>query len=44
MTHTQIPTNYTENTYTKRMTYMKKNMMKYVIHCTNCRTQTILFT
>ena len=24
MTHTQIPTNYTENTYTKRMTYMKK--------------------
>ena len=44
MTHTQIPTNYTENTYTKRMTYMKKNMMKYVIHCTNCRTQMILFT
>ena len=30
MTHTQIPKNYTENTYTNIMTYMQK---KYVEIC-----------
>ena len=44
MTHTQIPKNYTENTYTKMMRYMQENMVKYVIHCTNWRTQMILST
>ena len=44
MTHTQIPTNYTEKNIYKENDIYEKNMMKYVIHCTNCRTQTILFT
>ena len=33
MTHTQIPKNYTENTYTKIMTYMQKIWwnMSYIV-------------
>ena len=41
MTHTQIQKNYTENKYAQIMSYMQKNMIKYLIHCTNCRTQMI---
>ena len=41
MTKTQIEKNYADNKCTKIMLYIQKNMMNYVIHGTNCRTETI---
>ena len=44
MTNTQIEKNYADNKHTKIMSYIQKNMMKYVIHGTNCRTEMISFS
>ena len=42
MTNTQIQKNHKDNKHAKIMSYIQKeNMMKYAIHCTNCRTEMI---
>ena len=40
MTNTQIQKNHKDKKHVKIMSYIQKeNMMKYAIHCTNCRTE-----
>ena len=41
MTNTQVQKNYTDNKHAKIISYIQKNIMEYVVHCTNCRTEMI---
>ena len=40
--YTNTKKNHKDNKHAKIMSYIRKeNMMKYAIHCTNCRTEMI---